>query len=168
MHEVNEYARVLQTLYNKSLILENPADFHPVLGFWYYDALAHLDYSISLLAYRADSPRNIMSREYLKHHSDLAQSEKFRIFPEFLAWLEENHPDEFELFPLFIQKIYSPGDPASYRSFRITLNPDDKKPTPSEQFSIMVDEMFDRSYLSILYNGSPVAQKLNTFSGSCP
>jgi hypothetical protein len=165
MLEMNEYIRVLGVLYNKSLILEDTSDFHPVLRFWFFDALAHLDYSISLLAYNADSPRNLMSREYLKYRVDQAEDEKLKIFPAFLAWLETNHPAEFEKFPLFIQKVYSPSDPASYRSFKIILNPDDRKPIPSGVLHIMVDEMFDRSYLSAMYNGSSTAQKLEEFSG---
>ncbi|PKL59515.1 MAG: hypothetical protein CVV33_07435 [Methanomicrobiales archaeon HGW-Methanomicrobiales-4] len=167
MLEVNEYARVLGTLYNKSLILEDTSDFHPVLRFWYFDAMAHLDYTISLLSYNADSPRNLMSREYLKNRADQAEDEKLKVFPAFLAWLETNHQTEFEKFPLFIQKIYSLSDPASYRSFRITFNPDDRRPMPPEHLQIMVDEMFERSYLSAMYNGSSVAEKLNEFSRSC-
>ena len=72
-----------------------------------------------------------------------------------------------EKFPLFIQKIYSSHDPASYRSFRITLNPDEKRPIPPETLQMMVDEMFDRSYLSAQYNGSSVAEKFTEFSRSC-
>ena len=167
MLEVNEYARVLGVLYNKSLILENISDFHPVLRFWYFDAMAHLDYTISLLSHNGDSPRNMMSREYLKQRSDLAEDTQLKIFPAFLVWLKDNHSEEFEKFPLFIQKIYSPEDPASYRSFRITLNPDDRRPFPPETLQMMVEEMFDRSYLSALYNGSSVAEKLQEFSRSC-
>ena len=167
MLDVNEYARVLGVLYNKSLILEDTADFHPVLRFWYFDAMAHLDYSISLLAYNQDSPRNLMSREYLKSRADQAEDAKFKLFPGFLRWLETDHPDDFEKFPLFIQKVYSSSDPASYRSFRLVLNPDDKRPILPEQFSMMVEEMFERSYLSALYNGSPVAEKLDEYSRSC-
>ena len=167
MPEVNEYARVLQTLYSKSLILEDTSDFHPVLRFWYFDALAHLDFSISMLSFNADSPRNLMSREYLRHRADLAKEEKINQFPGFLAWLEENSPQDFEKFPLFIQKVYSPKDPASYRSFRLTLNPEEKRPIPSEQFQMMVEEMFERSYLSALYNGSSVSEKLAEYSGKC-
>ncbi|MFH0968284.1 MAG: hypothetical protein V1862_11445 [Methanobacteriota archaeon] len=167
MLEVNEYARVLSTLYNKSLILEDTSDFHPVLKFWYFDALAHLDYTISLLSYNADSPRNLMSREYLKHRADQAEDKMLKVFPAFLKWLEINHPTDFEKFPLFIQKIYSSSDPASYRSFRIIFNPDERRPIPPEHLQIMVDEMFDRSYLSAMYNGSSMAEYLNEFVRSC-
>jgi len=89
MPEVNEYARVLQILYNKSLILEQTSDFHPVLRFWYFDAMAHLDYSISVLSYNADSPRNLMSREYLKHRADQAADISLAVFPAFLAWIAD-------------------------------------------------------------------------------
>lgn len=167
MPEVNEYTRVLQTLYSKSLILEDTSDFHPVLRFWYFDAMAHLDYTISLLAYNADSPRNLMSREYLKYRVDQAEDEKLRVFPGFMAWLENNHRDDFEKFPLFIQKVYSPSDPAKYRSFRIVFNPDDRRPIPMEQLQMMVEEMFERSYLSALYNNSSVAEKLSEYIRIC-
>ncbi len=167
MPEVNEYARVLDLLYHKSLILEEPSDFHPVLGFWYYDAMAHLDYSISVLAYHADSPRNLMSREYLKHRTDRAADPSLQVFPGFLAWLEVHNPELFEIFPLFIQKIYSAKEPASYRSFRIVLNPDDKRPIPAEHLTIMVDEMFDKTYLTSLYNGSAMTRQLDEYLGSC-
>jgi len=161
--EVNEYARVLQTLYSKSLILEDTSDFHPVLRFWYFDAMAHLDYTISQLAFNGDSPRNLLSREYLKCRTDQAGDEKYGLFPGFMAWLETNYPEDYEKFPLFIQKIYSHSDPASYRSFRINLNPDDRRPIPPETLQMMIDEMFERSYLSALYNNSPVATKLDEF-----
>ncbi|HWQ63177.1 MAG TPA: hypothetical protein VN429_02085 [Methanospirillum sp.] len=167
MLEVNEYARVLQALYNKSLILEDPSDFHPVLSFWYFDAMAHLDYSISVLAFNADSPRNLMSREYLKHRTDQGKDEPMGVFPKFMIWLEANHPEDYEKFPLFIQKIYSSTDPASYRSFRIILNPDERRPVPPETLQIMIDEMFERSYISALYKNSSVAAKLDEFTRSC-
>lgn len=161
----NEYAKVLETLYHKSLILENVGDFHPVLGFWYFDAMAHLDYSLSILAYNAESPRNLMSREYLKHRVDRAADAQLSQFPAFLVWLEEHYTQDFEKFPLFIQKVYSSTDPASYRSFRIIFDPDSKQPIPAEHFQIMVQEMFERSYLATVYNGSTVADRYAEFIG---
>ena len=64
MLETNEYVRVMEKLYNKSLILESPSDFHPVLHFYFTDALAHIDFTATVLAYNPMSPRNIMSMEY--------------------------------------------------------------------------------------------------------
>ncbi|HWQ67918.1 MAG TPA: hypothetical protein VN372_13750 [Methanospirillum sp.] len=158
MLEVNEYARVLMTLYEKSLILEETSDFHPILGFWFFDALSHLDYTISLLAFNPHSPRNLLSREYIRYRTEVSLTGDHAKFPGFIAWLQMNHQEMFEIFPLFIQKIYSPADPAAYRSFRIILNPDEKSPLPPGHLSMMIDEMFDRAYLSSLYNGSKIAQ----------
>jgi hypothetical protein len=167
MRESNEYEQVLLALYEKSLILENLSDFHPELGFWYYDAMAHLDYSISLVAFNADSPRNMLSREYLKYRKDQSQAGRFARFEGFMNWLREHHPDEYEKFPLFIQKIYDPSDVASYRSFRIVLDPDEKRPISPAVFRLMVDELFDKAYLASLYNGSSMAQLYEQFMSQC-
>ncbi|MDD1724810.1 MAG: hypothetical protein LUQ07_06755 [Methanospirillum sp.] len=157
MIESNEYEKVLETLYNKSLILENVSDFHPVLGFWYFDALAHLDYTISLFAYNPDSPRNLLSREFLKFRTDEAQKEPYSRFGRFMVWLKTEHPEEYEKYPLFIQNIYDPNNIASYRSFRITLDPDSRQPIPSQVLRVMVDETFDKAYLASVYKGSTIA-----------
>ncbi|KAF5086352.1 hypothetical protein KHC33_07355 [Methanospirillum sp. J.3.6.1-F.2.7.3] len=158
MLENNEYEKVLETFYDKSLILENMSDFHPDLSFWFFDAMAHLDYSISLFAYNADSPRNLLSREYLKYRKDQSMQDRLSCFDGFMNWLLENHPGEYEKFPLFLQKIHDPNDMASYRSFRIVLDPNDKKPTPPAVFRVMIDEIFDKAYLASIYNGSNMAQ----------
>jgi hypothetical protein len=163
MPEHNEYEQVLQFFYEKSLILENMSDFHPFMSFWFYDAMAHLDYSISLLAYNADSPRNLMSREYLKNRKDQSIQEPYRCFDDFMNWLRENHPEEYEIFPLFIQKIQDPADEAAYRSFRIVLDPNDKIPTPSAVFRVMVDEIFDKKYLASIYNGSTLTSLFHQY-----
>ncbi|HPY59095.1 MAG TPA: hypothetical protein PLG55_00025 [Methanospirillum sp.] len=167
MLENNEYERVLKTLYEKSLILENLSDFHPDLSFWYFDAMAHLDYTISLFAYNADSPRNMLSREYLKYRKDQSMEGNLGKFDGFMNWLRENHPEEYEKFPLFIQKIHDPSDMASYRSFRIVLDPNDKKPTSPAVLNVMIDEIFDKAYLASIYNGSPVARMYDQYMKSC-
>lgn len=157
MLEVNEYARVLESLYNKSMILENFSDFHPDLSYWFFETLAHLDYSISLLAYNADSPRNILSRELLKNNAFESKKEPYCRFKEFMTWLRTEHFEEYEKFPLFVQKIYDPKDKASYRSFHIVLDPDSKQPIPPQVLRIMIDEMFDKAYLASIYNNSKMA-----------
>jgi len=167
MPENNEYERVLQTLYEKSLILENLSDFHSDLSFWFFDAMAHLDYSISLFAYNADSPRNMLTREYLKYRKDQSMEGRLSRFEGFMNWLRENHPQEYEKFPLFMQKIYDPSDLASYRSFRIVLDPNDKKPIPSAVFRVMIDEIFDKAYLASLYNGSSMAKLYDQYMSQC-
>jgi hypothetical protein len=166
MHENNEYERVLETLYNKSLILENISDFQPHLSFWFFDALAHLDYTISLFAYNSDSPRNLLSRELLKFRSDILKTEPYKYFPDFMIWVRKENPQEYEKFPLFFQNIYNPDDKASYRSFRIVLDPDDKRPIASTVLRVMVDEMFDKAYLASLYNDSPMALLYNHYINS--
>jgi len=167
MLENNEYEKVLKTLYEKSLILENMSDFHPDLSFWYFDAMAHLDYTISLFAYNADSPRNILSREYMKCRKDKTLEGNLARFDGFMNWLRQNHPDEYEKFPLFIQKIYDPSDMASYRSFRIVLDPNDKKPTPPAVLMMMIDEVFDKAYLASIYNGSSMAHLYAQYMDTC-
>jgi len=166
MHENNEYEKVLETLYNKSLILENLSDFQPHLSFWFFDALAHLDYTISLFAYNADSPRNLLSRELLKFRSDISKKEPYVFFADFMNWIRKEHPQEYEKFPLFFQKIHDPDDKASYRSFHIVLDPDDKKPISPTVFRVMVDEMFDKAYLASLYNGSSMSLLYNQYMNS--
>lgn len=167
MLENNEYEKVLKTLYEKSLILENMSDFHPDLSFWYFDAMAHLDYTISLFAYNADSPRNMLSREYMKCRKDKTLEGNLARFDGFMNWLRQNHPDEYEKFPLFIQKIYDPSDMASYRSFRIVLDPNDKKPTPPAVLMMMIDEVFDKAYLASIYNGSSMAHLYAQYLDTC-
>ena len=167
MLENNEYEKVLKTLYEKSLILENMSDFHPDLSFWYFDAMAHLDYTISLFAYNADSPRNMLSREYLKCRKDQTLEGNLARFDGFMNWLRENHPGEYEKFPLFLQKIHDPSDMASYRSFRIVLDPNEKKATPPAVLRVMIDEVFDKAYLASIYNGSPMALLYNQYMNQC-
>ncbi|MBP7034735.1 MAG: hypothetical protein KBB00_03165 [Methanospirillum sp.] len=167
MLENNEYEKVLKALYEKSLILENMSDFHPDLSFWYFDAMAHLDYTISLFAYNADSPRNILSREYMKCRKDKTLEGNLARFDGFMNWLRQNHPEEYEKFPLFIQKIYDPSDMASYRSFRIVLDPNDKKPTPPAVLMMMIDEVFDKAYLASIYNGSSMAHLYAQYLDTC-
>jgi len=88
-------------------------------------------------------------------------------FDGFMNWLRQNHPDEYEKFPLFIQKIYDPSDMASYRSFRIVLDPNDKKPTPPAVLMMMIDEVFDKAYLASIYNGSSMAHLYAQYMDTC-
>ncbi len=166
MQEVNEYQKVLSQLYEKSLILEDMSDMHPVLKFYYFEALAHLDFSISILAYNYQNPRNILSKEFLRLRVDEAKKEGREKFPGFMIKLREEHPELYELFPLFIQNIYNPDDPASYRSFQIILDPDTKSPTPAHHFRLMIDEVFDRSYLNQMYQGSKTATLFDAYAKS--
>ncbi|WP_292521256.1 hypothetical protein [Methanoculleus sp.] len=166
MLEMNEYARVMQKLYGKSLILENPAEFHPVLYFYFTDALAHIDFTLSILAYNYMSPRNIMSMEYMRWRVDEAKIGERAYFPEFVNWLKAEHPETFEELPMLWSGIYDRDDPAQYRSFRIVLNPDDKKAIPAEYLSMFVDEFFDPKFVKQLYKTSALARLFDEFAKS--
>jgi hypothetical protein len=48
MQGENEYLAVLNHLYEKSLVLHDPALFNKVLYFFFLDSIAHIDYTISL------------------------------------------------------------------------------------------------------------------------
>jgi len=61
MSSDSEYVHVLEHLYEKSLILQDETMWHPVLAFYYMDALAHLDYTVGLMAYHYKSPRVMMT-----------------------------------------------------------------------------------------------------------
>ena len=49
--EKNDYSQQIEYLYRKSLILETTSEMDPVLYFYYIDTIAHLDYTLSALAY---------------------------------------------------------------------------------------------------------------------
>jgi len=167
MIETNEYMQALQALYAKSLVLEDRSAFHHVLGFYHIDALARLDYSISVLAYNPGSPKVILSHDAIRRRLDEANSGDCALYPQFMKWLETKNPEIYEIFPLFIQNIYSQTHPASYRSFRIVLDPESKRPMPAHYFHTMAEEMFDPQYLNMIYKGSKAAKLFDEYkSGS--
>jgi hypothetical protein len=161
--ETNEYIQVLQVLYTKSLVLEDMSAFHKVLGFYYIDALARLDYSISVLAYNTGSPKIVLSHDTIRRRLDEANNGDHALYPQFMNWLATKAPEIYKIFPLFIQNIYSQTDPASYRSFRIVLDPESKLPMPAHYFHIMIEEMFDPQYLNMLYEGSRAAKLFHEY-----
>jgi hypothetical protein len=163
MIETNEYMQALQALYAKSLVLEDMSSFHPVLGFYYIDALAKLDYSISVLAYNIGSPKVVLSHDAIRRRLDEANSGDHALYSQFMIWLMAKAPDIYEIFPLFIQNIYSQTHPASYRSFRIVLDPESKHPMPAQYFHIMIEEMFDPQYLNMIYKGSRAAKLFDEY-----
>ena len=166
MLEVNEYARVMQKLYGKSLILENPTEFHPVLHFYFTDALAHIDFTLGILAYNYMSPRNIMSMEYMRWRVDEEKIGERTYFPDFVNWLKEGHREKFDELPMLWSGVYDRDDPAQYRSFRIVLNPDDKKPIPAGYLSAFIDEFFDPKFIKQLYKTSSLARLFDEYAGS--
>jgi hypothetical protein len=163
MQEENEYTRVMDKLYNKSLILESPSEFHPVLYFYFLDALAHIDYTISLQCFNFMSPRNIMSQEYLRFRVDEEKAGDRGYFAGFINWLKEKHPERFEALPMLWTGVYDAEDPAGYRSFRIVLHPDDRRPIPVDYLSTFIDEFFDPQFLKLLYNGSSLARLFDEY-----
>lgn len=163
MLEANEYTRIMQKFYEKSLILESPNDFHPVFHFYFVDALAHIDFTLGIQAYNYMSPRNVMNMEYMRWRMDEGKVGDRVHFPDFINWLKEVHPDKFEELPMLWTGIYDRDDPAQYRSFRIVLDPDSKKPIPPEYLSMFVEEFFNREFLKQLYKTSKLARLFDEF-----
>jgi hypothetical protein len=157
MLEENEYIRIMKKLYQKSLILESPSEFHPVLYFYFIDALAHIDFTICIQAFNYMSPRNVMNMEYLRWRVEEEKVGDRAYFADFINWLKVEHEEKFDELPMLWTGVYDRDDPAQYRSFRIVLNPDDRQPIPAEYFSTFVDEFFDPAFLKLLYRGSSLA-----------
>jgi len=164
MLEVNEYARVMQKLYGKSLMLESPSEFHPVLHFYFTDALAHIDFTLGILAYNYMSPRNIMSMEYMRWRLDEEKVGERAYFPDFINWLKDEHPVKFEDLPMLWSGVYDHDDPAQYRGFRIVLNPDDKTAIPADYLSTFIDEFFDPKFIKQLYKTSSLARLFDEYA----
>ena len=163
MQDPNEYNRVLQYLNQKSLILHDTTDFHPVLYFYFIDTLAHIDYTLSVLSYNFQSIRNEMSREYLRWRIDEEKKGDRAYFPAFINWLKEFHPQKFELLPVVWSLVYDEASEASYRSFRLVIDPDSNVPPTSAFFFMAIDEFYDQEFLKSLYNGASLSQLLEEF-----
>jgi hypothetical protein len=157
MQEPNEYTRVMQYLYGKSLILHAPSDFQPVLRFYFMDSLAHIDYTLSVLSYNTASIRNEMSREYLRWRIDEEEKGDRVYFKGFINWLKKNNPGKFEDIPSIWSLVYDDESPAQYRSFRLVLDPDSNMAIPPAFFYMAIDELFDQEFLKSLYNGNSLA-----------
>jgi len=158
MPEDNEYLTVLDYLYEKSLMLQDTAGFNKVLYFYYIDSLAHIDYTVGIYAYNFASPKNIMGVEYLRWRIDEEKKGDRAKFPGFVNWLRENNPEKFSSLPSLWQMIYDTEDPASYRSFRIVLDPDSKQPIPANFFYAIIDEFFDSEFLKSLYEDASLGR----------
>ena len=133
MSEDKEYANILEYLYNKNLVLHDTGMFHPVLKFYFIDALAHIDYTLGLLTYSYTSPRNIMSGEYLRWRIDEEKKGDRAHFSRFINWLKEAHPDRFERLPFLWQVIYDEDVQGRLPEF-----PDCNRPRPDESTSSFV------------------------------
>ena len=163
MQADNEFSMVLSHLYEKNLILHDTGLFDPVLYFYFLDAVAHIDYTCGLYAYNYTSPKNIMSGEYLRWRIDEEKKGDRTKFQGFVNWLRDNHPDKFSKLPSLWQMIYDSEDPASYRSFRIVLDPDTKQGVPADLFTVMIDEFFDHEFLKSLYEEGSLAKLFRTY-----
>jgi hypothetical protein len=152
-----EYVHVLEHMYEKSLILQDETMWHPVLAFYYMDALAHLDYTIGLMAYHYKSPRVMMTGEYLRCRVDQEKLGDRPKFPAFINWLRTEHPDRFEALPTLWRKIYDTEDEAMYLSFRVVLERDSKSPIRPHVFRFLIDEFFKSDFLKTLYTDASLA-----------
>ncbi len=163
MQNPSEYNRVLEYLYQKSLILHDTTDFHPVLHFYFIDALAHIDYTLSVLSYNFQSVRNEMSREYLRWRIDEEQKGDRARFPEFINWLKTRDPNKFESIPVVWSLVYDEETKVGYRSFRLVIDPDSNLPPPAGFFFMAVDEFFDSEFLKSLYTGASLSTLFEEF-----
>ena len=84
-------------------------------------------------------------------------------FPAFVNWLKENHPWRFDDLPYLWRKIYDPGDPASYRSFRIVFDPDSSEAIRPHVFYNMIEEFFKPAFLKSLYEDASLAMLFSEF-----
>jgi hypothetical protein len=146
-----EYVHILEHLYEKSLILHDPSLWHPVLDFYFVDALAHIDYSVGLMAYSYQSPRVIMSGQYLRWRIDEEKQGDRSKFPAFIGWVKEKYSERFELLPGLWRRIYDPDDEACYISFRIVLDRNTRDPIRPHVFYLMIEEFFKPEFLKSLY-----------------
>lgn len=163
MMEKNEYSRELEYLYSKSLVLESVSEFNPVLWFHWLDAIAHIDYTLSVSGYSFESPRSIMAGEYMRWRIDEEKKGDRPLFKPFINWLKEHHSGVYVKMPALWQGIYSNDDPAQYRSFRIVLDPAVTKPIPAHVFHAMIDDFFQKDLLKSIYQGASLSTLFESF-----
>ena len=161
-----EYVHILEHLYEKSLILHDPSLWHPVLDFYFVDALAHIDYSVGLMAYSYQSPRVIMSGQYLRWRIDEEKQGDRSKFPAFIGWVKEKYPERFEQLPGLWKRIYDPDDEACYISFRIVLDRNTRDPIRPHVFYLMIEEFFKPEFLKSLYTDASLAILFEEFKQS--
>jgi hypothetical protein len=166
MQNDGEYIPVLNYFYEKSLVLHDPALFDTVLYFFFIDSLAHIDYTVSLYCYHYQSPKNIMGAEYLRWRIDEEKRGERALFPAFVNWLKKEHQTVFTHLPSLWQMIYDTEDPASYRSFRIVLDPDSRNQIPQDVLYAIIDEFFDQDFLKSLYADASLSALFRTFAAS--
>ncbi len=163
MSSDSEYVHVLEHLYEKSLILHDETMWHPVLSFYFMDALAHLDYTISLMAYHYKSPRVMMTGEYLRCRVDQEKLGDRPKFPAFVNWLKREHPERFEALPTLWKRVYDEGDEARYMSFRIVFERDSRNPIRPHIYRSLIEEFFNAEFLKGLYQDASLATLFEEF-----
>ena len=168
MPEENEYLTVLDYLYGKSLMLQDTSGFNKVLYFYLIDSLAHIDYTAGIYAYNYGSPKNIIGAEYMRWRVDEEKKGDRAKFPGFVNWLRENYPDKFSSLPSLWQMIYDTEDEASYRSFRIVIDPDSKSALPANFFYAVIDEFFDNEFLKSIYPGASLDTLFSKYCSQNP
>jgi hypothetical protein len=164
MHGDNQYHQVLSHLYEKSLILHDPALFNKVLYFYFLDSIAHIDYTLGLYSYNYQSPKNFLSAEYLRWRIDEEKKGDRALFPGFVNWLKKEHPEAFTRLPSLWQMIYDEEDPASYRSFRIVLDPDSRSEISADLLYAIIDEFFDHEFLKSLYDDASLSSLFGQYA----
>ena len=102
----NEYFNILRRLYDKSLILEDITDFHPVLYFYFLDTMAHLDFTLCQLSFNIQSVRNIMNMHYMRWRFDEEKVGDRLHFPEFINWLKKKSKKYQSSFPAVRWKVF--------------------------------------------------------------
>lgn len=163
LSEKNEYHRVLEILYDKSLVLESVGEFNKVLYFYFMDSIAHIDFSVCILAYNYQNTRNMMNLEYMRWRIDEEEKSDRVYFPEFINWLKEKYPEKFASIPSLWREIYDSSTPASYRSFRISIDPESTSPTPVNNFMTWIDEFFSKNFLKSMYREASLDRLFNEF-----
>jgi len=163
MSSDSEYVHVLEHLYEKSLILQDETMWHPVLAFYYMDALAHLDYTVGLMAYHYKSPRVMMTGEYLRCRVDQEKLGDRPKFPAFINWLKEKDPGRFDALPTLWKRIYDGDDEARYMSFRIVFDRDSREPVRPHVYRSLIDEFFKADFLKTLYSDASLASLFDEF-----
>jgi hypothetical protein len=158
-----EYIHILEHLYEKSLILQDESMWHPVLYFYYMDALAHIDYTVGLMAYHYKSPRVMMTGEYLRCRVDQEKLGDRPKFPAFITWLKKEHPDRFLALPTLWRRIYDEDDEACYLSFRIVFDRDSKEPIRPHVYRSLIEEFFSAEFLKTLYTDASLATLFEQF-----
>ncbi|HJJ42181.1 MAG TPA: hypothetical protein O0W90_02550 [Methanocorpusculum sp.] len=163
MIERNEYANEIDNFYRKSFILENPSEMDPVLYFYLIDAAAHMDYTISALAYGQDSVKCTMTAEYLRRRVDEAKTKDKSLFPEFMVWLRDKYIEDFEETPMLWQFVYDPDETARYAGFRFVLDINSKTPLPPKFFKDMADDLFSQNVMRSLYPEGRIGRRFAEF-----